>query len=68
MALVAVLIGSITYAKESPTVEQPMGSFPTPSVLTPPRADPGGPEVRAQTTVSPGEVTHCEALHAERQS
>lgn len=68
LALMGVLIGSITHVKEVPAVGQVMGSLPTPSVLIPPRADRGGPEVRAQTTVSPGGVTHCETLHAERQS
>lgn len=68
MGLMGELIGSITYGKEAPTVEEVVGSLPTPSVFIPPRAAPGGPEVRAQTAVSPGEVTHCETLLAERQS
>lgn len=68
LALMGVLLGSITYVKEAPVVEKVMGSPPTPSVLIPPRADPGGPEVRAQTTASPGEVTHCGTRHAERKA
>lgn len=53
LAFMGVLIGGMSYLKEAPWAEKKVrGSFPTPHVLLPPRADPGAPEVRPQTTAS----------------
>lgn len=55
LALMGVLIGGVSYLKEAHCVEKKVrGLFPIPLVLIPPRADPGAPEVRAETAASLG--------------
>jgi len=56
LALTGVLIGVVSYLREAPCIEKKVRrSFPPPYILHPPRADPGAPEVRAQTTDSLGQ-------------